>query len=69
MNLRLALDEEIFCRLLGGEVISLEVSLGHTGFTRGGERLTLELCLSEELEPLRSMLMATLATKTGDARK
>lgn len=61
MNLRLALDQETFCRLLSGEVISLAASIGRTGFKRGAEHLVLELCLSDELEPLRWRLMGAIA--------
>jgi hypothetical protein len=60
MRVRLALDEETFCQLLGGEILCLSAAIGRTGFKRGEERLTLEICLAEELEPLRATLMTTL---------
>jgi hypothetical protein len=66
MNLRLALDEQTFCDLLGGQMIRLSASVGRTGFTRGEEQLVLELCLAESMDGLRAALMTVIAAKTEE---
>jgi hypothetical protein len=57
---RLCLDETALCRLFVGEVLQLSVAVGRTGFTRGEERLRLEICLGEKTEALRQIFWATL---------
>jgi hypothetical protein len=61
VKVRLEIDEQTFCDLLGGATIAVTAGVGRTGFSRGAEKLTLELRLSGGWEALRGALMATVA--------